>query len=75
VWCPIRAGGSLDPMDVASETSDSKHISHHWGGNGVGGPEALGGQTTHFALRYSGRFQFDGGACAQRGLHSSVQLV
>ena len=49
--------GALDPSDVAGETADATYISHFWEG-GVG-PAALDGQHDHFALRYSGEFQFD----------------
>lgn len=49
--------GALDPSEVAGETADATYISHFWEG-GIG-PAALDGQHDHFALRYSGEFQFN----------------
>ena len=49
-------GGSLDPQDVATETSDAIRLTHHWGGAGLGGPPILEGQQTHFAIRWSGDY-------------------
>ena len=49
--------GALDAADVAGETSSGTYISQFWNGGDSPGP--LNGQTTNFALRYSGDFVFE----------------